>query len=283
LNLSATEEKPMRRKQRSQTNRTRRHFLGLAAAMAARVGAMGALAATILPSSSAEAAWWSKILPGHGRGSGKGPMCLLRGTRVATPTGEVPIEDLRIGDLVDTVRGQAMAIKWIGRHRYRRSGATWNESVVPIRIARAAFDERTPHRDLYTSPRHGLLIDGIFIRASCLVNGASIAPALPVDLDTLEYFQIMLDTHEAVLAEGAPVETFLLENQSYEGYTNFAEFARLYPADVHATMTPFAPYYGGKEHLKALVRLATGGLILTRTPIQEAYERIASRGEELVG
>jgi hypothetical protein len=176
-----------------------------------------------------------------------------------------------------------MAIKWIGRHLYRRSGATWNESVVPIRIARSAIDEETPRRDLYVSRRHGLLIGSIFIRAGCLVNGTSIARALPVDLDTIEYFQIMLDTHEAVLAEGAPVETLLLENQSYEGYTNFAEFARLYPADIHATMTPFAPYYGGKEHLKALVRLATGGLILTRTPIQEAYERIASRGEELVG
>jgi hypothetical protein len=276
----------MRRKQRSQTNRARRHFLGLAAATAARIGAMGALAATILPSSSAKAAWWSKGHPGrgrgHGRGSGKGPLCLLRGTRVATPAGEVPIEDLRIGDLVDTVRGQAMAIKWIGRHLYRRSGATWNESVVPIRIARSALDERTPRRDLYVSPGHGLLIDGMFIRASCLVNGTSIASALPADLDTIEYFQIMLDTHEAVLAEGAPVETFLLENQSYERYTNFAEFARLYPADIHATMTPFAPYYGGKEHLKALVRLATAGLVPAPTPIQEAYERIASRGEELV-
>ncbi len=68
----------------------------------------------------------------------------------------------------------------------------------------------------------------------------------------------MLDTHEVVLAEGD--ETCLLEDCNYEGFTNFVEFARLYPADHSYAMTPFAPIvgYGGREHLKALLRLASG-------------------------
>jgi hypothetical protein len=41
-----------------------------------------------------------------------------------------------------------------------------------------------------------------------LVNGTSIAPAAPPDMETIEYFQVVLNTQEVIWAEGAPVETF---------------------------------------------------------------------------
>ncbi|WP_042778874.1 Hint domain-containing protein [Sinorhizobium fredii] len=281
-------------------NETRRHILGLTVAIGARMAAMGSLAGTLLSSSPAKAegkAWWkiggSNPGKGHGNGNGKsgngsnpggGPMCLLRGTSIMTPSGEVRIEALRIGDLVATVRGPAMPIKWIGRHVYRRSGPIWNEQVVPVRIARFAIDGQRPHRELYLSAGHALYLDGVLIRATDLVNGTSITPALPDARDTIEYFQIVLDTHEVVLAEGAPVETFLLADCNYEGFTNFVEFARLYPADHYMSMTPFAPIvgYAGREHFKAMLRLASGGLIRP-SPLQGAYERIAARGYQLAG
>lgn len=245
---------------------------------------MGTLAlTTFFPSSTAQA---QAAKPGNGPKPGKppgnnpaqGPRCLLRGTSIMTPTGEVRIEDLRIGDLVETVRGEAHAIKWIGRDLYRRSGGTWSDSVVPIRICRHALDEHTPHRDLYLSPGHALFIDGVLIRVQDLINGASIAPALPQDQHEIEYFHILLDTHEVILAEGTPVETFLLEAGNHEDFTNFAEFARLYPRPQPA-MTPFAPIvgYGGRAHLKALLRLAAGRFARERGPIEQAYERIAAR------
>lgn len=261
------------RNRKAQLNQARRHFLGLAAA----------LAATILPSSMAKAA---RRKAGHpGKGAGRGHKCVLRGTSIMTPAGAVHIENLGIGDLVNTVRGDAVAVKWIGRHIYRRNGPTWNKSVVPIRVARFALDEHTPSKDLYLSPGHALLIDGMLIKASDLVNGTSIAPVSPADRDTIEYFHIVFDTHEVVFAEGAPVESCLLEADSYEGFTNFAEFARLYPADRHATMTPFAPIvgYNGTEHLKALLRLGSGGLLPVHSPLRDACDRIAARAKELVG
>ncbi|MCA1405365.1 Hint domain-containing protein [Ensifer sp. IC3342] len=278
------------REQRPQLNRARRHFLGLAAATGVRIAAMGTLAVTTLfPSSTAHAQAakpGNGPKPGRGPGNnpGKGQKCLLRGTSVMTPGGEARIEDLRIGDLVETLQGEARAIKWIGRHLYRLSGSSWNDSVVPIRIRRHALDEHTPHRDLYLSAGHALFIDGVLIRVQYLVNGTSIAPALPTEEQEIEYFHIMLDTHDVILAEGTPVETLLLEAGIHEGFTNFAEFARLYPAP-QPQMTPFAPIvgYGGRAHLKALLRLAAGRFARTRAPIDEAYERIAARGEELVG
>jgi len=258
------------RRRQAQPNQARRHFLGVAAA----------LAATILPSSMAKA----HHKPGHVRNGG-GHKCFLLGTSIMSPAGAVRIENLRIGDLVNTVRGEAIAVKWIGRHTYRRNGSTWNKSVVPIRVARFALDRHTPNKDLYLSPGHALLIDGMLIRAKDLVNGTSIAPVPPADLDTIEYFHIVFDTHEVIFAEGAPVESCLLEADSYEEFTNFAEFARLYPADRHRSMTPFAPVIGfcGREHLKALLHLGSGGLIPARSPLRDTCDKIAARAGELDG
>jgi hypothetical protein len=240
-----------------------------------------------LPAQAMGKKWWRKHRGDSGRGPKGGDQnCFLRGTSIMTPTGNARIEDLQIGDLVETVRGEAMAVKWIGRQRFKKSGPSWNDSVMPIRIARHALDQQTPHTDLYLSPNHALFIDGVLIRVKDLVNGISIAPALPADRAMIEYFHIVLDTHEVILAEGAPAETFLLKASNYESFTNFAEYKRLYPADPRPAMTPFAPivgYEGGREHLKALLRLAVPRFIPMRDPVQQAYERIAARAEQLVG
>jgi hypothetical protein len=42
---------------------------------------------------------------------------LVRGTRIATPAGEVPVEALSEGDYALTARGQARRIVWIGEGR----------------------------------------------------------------------------------------------------------------------------------------------------------------------
>ena len=96
------------------------------------------------------------------------------------------IEDPRIGDLVETVRGEALPVKWIGRHVYRRGSRTWNEEIVPIRVRRFALDGRKPNKDLYVSRGHALYIDGVLLRAMDLVNGTSITPLLPGDIEAIE-------------------------------------------------------------------------------------------------
>ncbi|MEZ2131290.1 MULTISPECIES: Hint domain-containing protein [unclassified Sinorhizobium] len=266
-------------------DRARRHFLGVAGATGVKVAATVA-AMTTLPYSPAHALgrrWKRKKDRDNDNGD---PRCFLRGTAIMTPAGEVCVENLRIGDLVETVRGQAVPVKWIGRQTYRRSGLSWQESVKPIRIARGAIDARTPHRDLYLSPNHALFIDGVLIRVKELVNGITIAPALPTAREIIEYFAIVLDTHEVILAEGAPAETFLLRASNHESFNNFAEFERLRPAEGLPVMAPYAPivgYEGGREHLTALIRLATPRFMRMRDPICDAYERIAARAEAMAG
>ena len=263
--------------QERQVNKARRHFLGLSAAVSARLASVGTFALTVLPGTKARAdgtKWWQVNCD---------PSCFLRGTAIMTPTGEVPVEDLRIGDRVETVRGRSMTIRWIGRHTYERTESALSASAMPIRVVKDAIADGVPKRDLYLSPGHALLIDGMLIRVQDLVNGTSIRASAPADLQRLEYFHILLDSHEAVLAEGAAAETFLLEENSLEVFSNYADYARLYPGQQNIVMKPFAPVvgYGGREHLEALLRLYVPKYFPVRTPIQAAYERIAAQGERI--
>ena len=113
--------------------------------------------------------------------------------------------------------------------------------------------------------------------------GAQSIPAAPEGMKDIEYFQIELATHEVILAEGAPVESYL-NTHGREQFTNFVEYERLYGHEPGPTV-PYGPEYagcsGGRAHLKALLRLGIARIVDVRDPIQRAYDRIAARGTDL--
>jgi hypothetical protein len=194
------------------------------------------------------------------------------------------VEDLSIGDRVITARGKARPIKWIGRSLYTQGPSPqWPDSVHPVRVSRSALADNVPNTDLYLSPGHCLFIDGALIPVEHLVNGTSIARAVPEGMTDIEYFHIELETHDAILAEGAPVET-LLVTVGREHFTNFVEYERLYGRETRPAMVPCAPvldYPGGRAHLKALLRLGVSRVVDIRDPIQVAHDRIAARAAGL--
>ena len=78
--------------------------------------------------------------------------CFLKGTKILTPSGDRLVQDLQIGDEVQTLAGRK-TIKWIAYNKFtKEEGRAWHDNVMPIRVARFAIDDRTPHRDLYLSP-----------------------------------------------------------------------------------------------------------------------------------
>jgi len=253
----------------------RRHFLGISAAVARRVAAAGAVASLPILSSSKPA------IADHesAQGAAHEHNCFLRGTRVRTPHGEVPVEELTIGALVDTLNGP-MPVKWIGRQTFRKTTPSWHPSVAPIRIARFALDDQCPIRDLYLSPQHCVLIDGVLIAVEHLTNGRSIAPAKMDDSEVIDYFHVVLETHEVIFAEGTPAETLQLTGDP-EHFVNFVEYERLYGSDVPA-MKPFAlhyRHYSGRAELQGLLRLALSPVVDVRDPVQRARVRISERAE----
>jgi hypothetical protein len=241
----------------------RRHFFQIMSSAA------GALALPVL-SRPAKA----RVTILHGTG------CLLRGTRVLTPRGAEPVENLSIGDCVITARGESRPIKWIGDRRFSQGlTAQWPDDIHPIRVAKSALADDVPHADLYLSPLHALFIDGVLIPVKDLVNGVSITRAMPENHQDIEYFHIELATHEVILAEGAPVET-LLVTDGRERFTNFVEYERLYGRETGPAMVPcarVAGYRRGRDHLKALLRLGASKVIDIRDPVQIAYDRILAR------
>ncbi|GAA3065378.1 hypothetical protein GCM10010520_11440 [Rhizobium viscosum] len=154
---------------------------------------------------------------------------------------------------------------------------------MPIRIRRHALDGRTPHSDLYLSSSHALFLNGVLIRVKDLVNGTTIAPVIPADDTPVEYYAVLLDTHEVILAEGAAAESFHLVDNNHEAFANFAEFKRLY-GEGPGVMTSYAPVLGeedGWKHLKALLLLGVSPLVPVPDPFGDACKTIDAQAKEL--
>jgi hypothetical protein len=180
-------------------------------------------------------------------------LCYLRGTHILTPTGEAAVESLRIGDPVVTRFGGIRPIKWVGRQRFDGRAAKVARDHVPVCIRAKALGPRMPVRDLYVSPGHSMLIDGQLVLAQSLVNGITITQDWnPPDI---QYFQIELETHDCIIAEGCWSETYADGPGLREQFHNIDEFVSLYPdqppAEELALCAP-RPVRGAK--LDALIR-----------------------------
>jgi len=151
--------------------------------------------------------------------------CYVPGTRIATPSGEVAVENLQIGDLVATTSGVAKPVKWIGRRSYTAATVAGNSNLQPVVIRKDALGAGLPHRDLMVSPMHSMLIDEVLVPAAALVNGVSIVRRETAG--AAEYIHVELDQHEMIFAEGAPAETFVDDN-SRAMFENVSEYYDLY-------------------------------------------------------
>jgi autotransporter passenger strand-loop-strand repeat protein len=180
-----------------------------------------------------------------------GTPCYCPGTLIQTETGEVPVEQLAIGDHVTTASGQQRPIKWIGRRAYGGRFAAGKKHILPIRFAAGSLGEGLPKRDLMVSPLHAMFIDDVLIPASALVNGVSIVQLDRVD--NVEYIHIELDTHDVILAEGAPSETFV-DDQSRGMFHNAGEYDCLYPDTAIEPARYCAPRLEDGEEVEAVRR-----------------------------
>lgn len=164
--------------------------------------------------------------------------CFRRGTHILTAAGEIAVEELAIGDAVATLSGELRPIKWIGRRAYDPCFIAGNRAVLPIRIAAGTFGQGVPARDLWLSPEHALYLDGNLIPARLLVDGCTITQVERIE--ALEYFHIELESHDILLVEGVPAESYV-DCDNREMFHNVAEFATLYPGDRSASPQFCAP------------------------------------------
>lgn len=195
-------------------------------------------------------------------GLGGGTRCFLAGTRVKTPTGEVPVELLKAGDLVEAQHGAAKPILGVRVIPITRGGdGNWPISGLPVQLKRGALASEMPNRDLFISQNHMLLIDGILVPAGYLVNGDTIKVVEPASVEQLVYYHIELANHDVVLAESVPCETY-----------------------VEAYDRSFAPivWLGGlRSKVASRLRSAVSPLVDIRNRGDIVRDRLEDRAEEL--
>lgn len=181
--------------------------------------------------------------------------CYVTGTLIRTVSGDVAVEALAIGDRVVTASGAPRPIKWIGRRSYAGRFAAANPDVLPITFRVGSLGESMPSRDLSVSPKHAMLLDSALIAAELLVNGVSVVRAESVDEVT--YWHVELDSHDVLLAENAPSESFV-DDDSRAMFHNAAEFAALYPEDAAIEAAYCAPRVTDGYRLDAIRRRIDG-------------------------
>lgn len=139
--------------------------------------------------------------------------CFARGTRLLTPSGEVPVEDLRVGDRVLTRDRGAQRTIWIGRREidFTDPANPRGDKDKPIEIKAGALGRGLPRRDLIVSPQHRMvLIDETGGEVLALAKGLTGLPGVRrmAGRKRVTYYALLLDHHAILLAEGAPTESF---------------------------------------------------------------------------
>jgi Hint domain len=213
----------------------------------------------------------------------KGPKnngsCFLRGTTILTADGGRKIEDLAAGDMLPTMFGAMVPIQWIARYPLKKSDPSkpWVRDAMPVRIARSALAPGVPQADLYVTGNHALFVDGLLIAVGNLINGATIMRHEAREYDELEFFNIKLERHDVIYAEGAPVETLLDVD---ERAVNFAEYFRKYgtPEIQDAPCAPRVSYGGGRGELRSRLRSAISPWLDRREPVDVIRDRLEERG-----
>jgi hypothetical protein len=190
-------------------------------------------------------------------------VCFAAGTLIRTPKGDLAVETLKPGDLVVTASGAARPVKWIGHRDIDFRLGPELHSARPIRIAADAFGPDRPSQDLYLSPGHSICVDIVgemFVPIGYLVNGATIARA---ESDTISYWHVELDSHDVLLANNLPAESYLaMGNRG-----SFEEMRGLLPAILDG---------GDRTHADFCRPVLTEGPVL-----EFVRQRLVARAEEI--
>ena len=154
------------------------------------------------------------------------PPCFLPGTLILTPLGERRIEDLRPGDLVETMDDGPQPVVDLLRTRIPAARLRAEPHLAPVRLAAHALGDGLPRRNLMLSPRHCLLwecgsCELLFGSDQVLVSAMDHPMTEPVPPSQLRfglsYLHLILARHQIIFAEGIPTETFLLGPSIYRG------------------------------------------------------------------
>lgn len=144
-------------------------------------------------------------------------VCFAAGTEILTPNGVVKVEDLCVGDLVETLDQGEQPIRWLEHTTLTAQSLADRPGQRPICIRAGALGAGRPAKDLVVSPMHRMLVrspivqrmfgaDEVLICAKQLLalDGVDYAPLS----EGVVYYHVMLDQHGILIANGCESESF---------------------------------------------------------------------------
>ena len=127
-------------------------------------------------------------------------------------------------------------------------------------VRRDALGENLPTADLCLTAWHPVYVDGFLVNVGDLVNGTSILVKAADGQDSLDFFNIELERHDILNAQGAFCESL------YRAGTGTERCA------------PHLRLYGGRGKLSSYMRSAASVVIDRRQPIDVIRDNLEERG-----
>ena len=136
--------------------------------------------------------------------------CFAAGTLIATSKGEIAVEDLEVGDLIETMDHGLEPLRAIMR-RDLDFEAGIDPKHKPIEFKPGSLGQDLPRQRLIVSPQHRMLVtapDGrqVLAPAKALTGAAKVR--VMAGRKTVTYIQLVFGRHEIVRANGAWTESF---------------------------------------------------------------------------
>jgi hypothetical protein len=168
--------------------------------------------------------------------------CFVQGALIATTRGPVPVENVRVGDLVQTLDHGFQPVRWHGARAVRSEGA-----MAAVRIPAGVFGS---HGGAAVSPQHRLRLSGwraehFLGAADALVKARHLVKLGVLRQDTsgagVVYHHLLFDRHEIILADGLWSESYHPGPMSLHDRRIRAEIVALFPALAMDEGTGYGP------------------------------------------
>ncbi|MFS4436584.1 Hint domain-containing protein [Paracoccaceae bacterium GXU_MW_L88] len=190
-----------------------------------------------------DAILWERIYQPSFDDAFEQPVCFTRGAMIKTADGAAPVETLQAGDLVWTLDHGMQEILWIGHRVLSLDALKARPEWRPIRITANTLYGAQNHGALTVSPQHRILIDSpvakrMFGSEQVLVPAKALLehPGVSVDenVETVEYWHILLKNHEILCADDILVESLFLGEEALKSLPGEAlgEIDILLPKDA---------------------------------------------------
>lgn len=150
-------------------------------------------------------------------------ICFARGSMIGTPVGEVPVESLKAGDVVITADGRTTRVAWVTKRAFDFMDLLFEPAYRPVTIPKGFLGTGYPHSDLTVSALHRIVVSSwvselLFCEPEVMVAAKHLmqsAQSARVNLgDGVEYFHLMLDRHDVLIANGLPSESMFPGDQA---------------------------------------------------------------------